>query len=482
MIKRVLCAAVFLCLGVSGARAQDAFLPVFFSPTAYISSTVPLVVPEGTTLQVALVKEVRIQKVGQAIQGRLVEPVFAFDQEVIPVGSEVRGRISAIKGAPGSARFLSALNADFSPTRAVEVTFEEIILPDGKSIPLHAVVTPGSGQTLRLVTTVDNAKKNPAKDAATQRMKQAVHEAKQKWNDAMAQVKQPGKMNRLQRYAVARLPVHPQYIDAGTVYFAELQAPLDFGSKLHRPAAAMETSPPPCNLLAHAQLVTPLDSGTAKKDDPIEAVLTQPLYQSDRLLFPQGTRLKGSVLQAQSARHFARHGQLRVLFHTVVPPDSVERTFDASLEGIQTAQEQNVRLDLEGGTKATPSKRRYVQTGLAVLAATQGHHDSDADEGVTNSSGSVSGGAAAGAAGYKLIGLVAGAFARSGPFALGLGIFGASHSAYTNFVARGDEVVFPKGTAMEVGLWMKEKCDATGNPEEAAKTVASQNPQQGGKQ
>jgi len=479
MTKRILCAAFLLCLGSGGTRAQDAFLPVFFSPTDYISSTVPLVVPEGTTLQVALVREVRIKQVGQPLPGRLVEPVFAFDQEVIPVGSEVRGRITAIQGAPGMDRFLSALNADFSPLRAVEVTFEEILLPDGRVIPIQTIVTPGSGRPLQLVTTADSDKKKTVKDEATQRMKEAVREAKQKWDSAMAEVKQPGKMRRLERYAVARLPVHPQYLEAGTVYFAELQAPLDFGSKLYHPAPAMETSPPPCNLLAHAQLVTPVDSGTSQRDDPIEAVLTQPLFHNDQLLYPQGTRLKGSVLHVQPARHFARHGQLRLLFQEVVPPEGLQQTVDTSLEGIQAGQDQNLRLDLEGGTRPTSSKKRYLRTGLSVAAAVRAYEDSDAEDGVSSSNGSVSRGATAGAAGYRLIGLVAGAFARSGPFAMGLGIFGASRSAYADFVARGQEVAFPKGTSMEIGLWLSEGCANPVSPVEAGRTVATENHSQG---
>ncbi|HXE75195.1 MAG TPA: hypothetical protein VNN18_06125 [Candidatus Xenobia bacterium] len=460
MSKRLLGVVLLLGFNVSAAWAQDAFLPVFSSPLDYLSRTIPLAVPEGATLQVALIDEVRIKQVGQPIQGRLVEAVYAFDQEVIPVGSEVRGRITSLKGASSAQRILYGLNADFSPPRAVEVTFHEIVLPDGRVIPIQTRVTPGSGQSLQLVTTVDNNKKNVAKDLATQKMKEAVQEAKQKWDEATARVKQPGKMRRLRRYALSRLPVHPQYLDAGTVYFAELQAPLDFGSKLHFPRPVNLEYSPPCSLLAHAQLVTPIDSGKAKKDDPVEAVLTRPLFHADQLLYPQGTRLKGSVLHAQSARHFARNGQLRLLFHTVVLPEGMEQTFDTSLEAIQAAEAQNVRLDLEGGTKSTPSKRRYVQTGLSVLAATRGYRDSDAEDGVTSSSGSVSGGAAAGAAGYKLLGLVAGAFARSGPFALGLGILGASRSAYSGFVARGHQLVFPKGTAMEVGLWTGESCES----------------------
>jgi hypothetical protein len=36
-------------------------------------------------------------------------------------------------------------------------------------------------------------------------------------------------MHRAVRIGIAKLPVHPQYIDAGTLYYAELREPLTFG-------------------------------------------------------------------------------------------------------------------------------------------------------------------------------------------------------------------------------------------------------------
>jgi hypothetical protein len=40
--------------------------------------SVALTVPKGTPLQIALDGEVRVQKVGQTIHGRIVQPVYAF--------------------------------------------------------------------------------------------------------------------------------------------------------------------------------------------------------------------------------------------------------------------------------------------------------------------------------------------------------------------------------------------------------------------
>jgi hypothetical protein len=76
-----------------------------------------LSVPVGTPLQIALEREVRVRKVGQVIQGRLVQPVYALDKLVLPVGSEITGHISRIDRVSGKKLTLSILNADLTPTR-----------------------------------------------------------------------------------------------------------------------------------------------------------------------------------------------------------------------------------------------------------------------------------------------------------------------------------------------------------------------------
>src|SRR5581483_1409888 len=44
------------------------------------SETIPLIVPRGIPIQVALDKEIRVRKVGQTIHGKVIEPVYAFDK------------------------------------------------------------------------------------------------------------------------------------------------------------------------------------------------------------------------------------------------------------------------------------------------------------------------------------------------------------------------------------------------------------------
>ena len=264
--------------------------------------TIALSVPTGTPLQIALDREVRVKKVGQPIHARLMQPVYAFDQLVLPAGAEVNGHIARI-GSPGGKRLiLSVLNADFTPARTIEVAFDNIVLASGGHLSLRVAVVPGSGQVIRLVDS-STAKGAPAKNALSAKMDQA----KKQWKQAMSQVRQPGKVHRALRMGIAQLPLHPQYIDAGTLYYAELQEPLKFGDESRKEEAlqAIGSLPPPGSLV-RASLVTPLDSETTKYGAPVEAVVSKPLFDGNHLILPQGARLEGSVLQARPARRLAQ--------------------------------------------------------------------------------------------------------------------------------------------------------------------------------
>jgi type IV secretory pathway VirB10-like protein len=414
--------------------------------------TVALTVAKGSPLQAALDQEIRVKKVGEPVHARIVEPVYAFDHIVVPVGSEIVGEITKIEEISGGKRTLAALNADFTPVRRVEVGFHELVLADGRRFQLHTSVTPGSGQVIELVTAAnEKEKKNAVKDMASEKTKQAKQQAHQEWDNAMNQLKTPGKIRRLERYGEAQLPVHRQYIPAGTVYFAELDDPLDFGSEAVRMTAPMAPSigtALPEGSVVHARLVTPLSSATAHKGQDVEAVLSQPLMDGERLILPQGSRLKGTVKQAQPARRMKKNGQLRIAFSELVPPDGMEQKVVATLEGVQAGKDANVKLDSEGGAEATTSKSRYLGTavslGLAMMATSSGQ-DHDGDAGGHS-------GATGGLGGFKLVGMVVGAAVRSRAFGTTMGAYGAAVSVYSHFIARGREVVFPKNTAMQIGI------------------------------
>lgn len=457
--------AVFLLAGAcaSWAGAQDAPPTPVLVPRPPASSTadaksppsppapsesVALVVPKGMAVQVALGEEVRVRRVGQSIKAHVVEPVYAFDKLVIPTGTVANGSITKIDDISAGKRTLDALNAEFTPAHKIEVEFTEFVFADGKRVPIHTRVMPGSGQVIQFVTAEDDQKKS-VKDAAAEKAKEAKEEAKREWDAAVEQAKEPGKAHKVERYAIAQLPVHPQYIDAGTVYLAELQQPLDFGTEPLTPElAASLTSPPPDGSFVRARLVTPLSSATSQKGDEVEAMLSRPLLDGGRLILPQGTILKGSVIQVEPAHHMSRNGQLRFVFHDLVLPGGLDEKVNAVLAGVQAGKADNLKLDSEGGAQATSPKTRYLQTGIAIgLAALASSGDGDAD---------VSNKAAGGAGGFKLIGIAVGIAARSQPLGIAMGVLGASRSIYIHFVARGRDVIFPENTAMQIGVGVRQ--------------------------
>jgi hypothetical protein len=257
-----------------------------------VQHMVALTVPKGTPLQIALDSEVRVKKEGQPLRGHLMQPVYAFDRLVLPQGTRVPGHISKIGGPSGKQITWSILNADFSPSRPIEVSFDQLVLADGRQLALHTIVIPGSGKVIRLVDS-GSAKNGGTKNALSAKM----DEAKQEWQQAMQQIKQPDKTHRAFQLGVALLPVHLQYIEAGTLYNAELLEPLNFGSEAVKEQTLQSIgTPPPPGSLVRASLLTALDSGTAKRGETVQDVTSRPLFDEDRLILPQGTLLNGAVL------------------------------------------------------------------------------------------------------------------------------------------------------------------------------------------
>jgi hypothetical protein len=263
LLRRFFGASLFVSAAFGATWAQN-LTPRSASPPSSIS----LAVPAGTPLPIVLDKEVRLRKVGQPIHGKIAEPVYAFDKLVVPAGSQVTGRIIAIARVSAQKRTLAALDANLSPYRDVQVSFDDLTLPDGRHMLLQTTVSPASKGVLQFAAAAepDNQnkrdKKTQAKKLASSKVSEARQEISRNWQTAKQQVKTPGKIHRLERYVIAQLPYHPQYLDAGMRYNAELKQPLDFGNESLSPEVLQDFgSAPPPGSVVHALLATPLSSG-----------------------------------------------------------------------------------------------------------------------------------------------------------------------------------------------------------------------------
>ena len=424
------------------------------SPPAAISLTVN----RGVPLRLILTKRLHF-KLNEPVVARIVDPVFAFDREILPPGLQVIGRITALPGVPWRQRLAAILAGDLTPLREPAIEFDTLVLKDGKRIPLQTYVTPGSFSTIRFAVAQPGKKGRLAQARTAAR--QQIDTRKRAVIDA---VKAPGKMQRLGYALLDRLPYHPQTLAAGTRFDAKLLTPIDFGT-VTLPASELGEigSQPAADSVAHARLSAALSSRSAHRGTPVEAILSQPLYSSDRhLVFPESSVLQGEVVQAKAARRWHRNGQLRFLFQEIEPPASALsephiQHVEGPLDSVDVGNTKDkVQMDAEGGTKTVASKKRFIAPAVTLFLAGRGlDNDPVRVHGIaTGAHQTNSGGRAlSGGVGFGLIGAALGQISR--PFAATLGFCGAARSIYTHLIARGQDVEFPANTPIEIRFGLR---------------------------
>lgn len=135
--------------------------------------------------------------------------------------------------------------------------------------------------------------------------------------------------------------------------------------------------------MGQVRLVSSVTSADAKPGDPIEGVLSAPLFSPDsRLILPEGTRLTGKVRRVRRARWFRRGGQLRFTFDEIDPPGAASsahtrRPIMTQVLRAEAATNGNVEIDGEGAAKVTESKKRLLGPMLALAAAVQPQHHAE---------------------------------------------------------------------------------------------------------
>jgi hypothetical protein len=434
-------------------------------------ASIPLTLPAGTPLRIAVDQRARISRAGEIVHGKVVETVYAFDQEVIPAGTVATGHVKSIAPVPGVRRAMAYANGDFTPVRKYEVSFDMVTLPNGKQLPISTTVTPGTAEVVHLVS--NPAKQKGAVGTATDRAKTEakgkVAEAKQQAREGWQKLTAPGKMQRLKEFVVAQSPYRRQYVQPGTRFVADLGEPLEFGTttRTNEQLAALGSEPVPDSTLK-ARLVAEVSSATATRGTAVTAVLTEPLYSpAHQLILPANSRLVGEVVKAQPARKLHRNGELRVVFERIETSEEgvqaqaqlqkeaqaqAERSqaMIGNLEGVEVDKRSNIQLDEEGGAHTTNSKTRYLSTGLAVMLAAAASH-TEVERGTTETAGPGVR-TAAGGSGFRLTGALLSLVAKSTPVSVAIGAYGASMSIYANFLSRGHDVVLPKDTPLEIGF------------------------------
>ena len=189
-----------------------ACVPLFPASAAAQTATddetprIALNIPSGAPLRLYLTKRVS-KRAGAPVEAKLLEPLFAFDREVIPAGTVVQGEVSRTQPIGKWQRVRTIINGDFTPRRSAKVEFTTLILPDRRRLATHTVETMG----------LNSIYMEPRKNQKAQPQNQnggilgmARQTAKDRVNSAIDSVRGPNKKEKLIDFLWSKLPYRPQ--------------------------------------------------------------------------------------------------------------------------------------------------------------------------------------------------------------------------------------------------------------------------------
>ncbi len=418
--KRVVQASLLYCGLCTTAFAQQSGTAV---ERVQISAGVPL--------HVRVVRKARL-RTGAAVHGVLTEPVYVQDRLVLPIGTKVEGSITAVLPADHTIRIRALLNGDFTPLHDPVVNFRTAMV-DGKELALD---TRATIRTVQLVNFTPGGPRpslwKQAKTFAGSRIR-AFHET----------FLAPGKGDRALKFVYGQLPYHPQNLWAGTQLVADLQDSAQVELPVQNPPTlASSTSETLDRIEIKARLIRDLNSDSAKKGDPVSAVITEPVFTPQHeLLLPEGTRIDGTVMQAKASRSFGRNGQLRFVFRSVTRENEAAEQVHGTLTAAEGNKSQNLTVDHEGSVKSNPDKNRILAPLTLAFLAARGH---DRDGGI-GSQGIASNG-------FGIVARIIAVASSNKNIAIGFGAYAFTKSIYFRFLSRGHAITFPKDTLVAVEL------------------------------
>jgi hypothetical protein len=204
------------------------FLPPLqaFAQQAASEVAVPLVMFPGTLLRLKVDGTSIPKHVGELVHARLAQPVYAFDNELLPEGASVTGRIVGFDEVSRMHRFESMLGGHFGSFKRPEVEFDTISTAGEASRRIITDTIPSNGEFAEM--RVSGGRKRGVIRSAASRAKQEIQT---RIDRARNFVRSRHKTRVLRDAALDLLPYRPAMIADGSTFDAVLITPENFGTE-----------------------------------------------------------------------------------------------------------------------------------------------------------------------------------------------------------------------------------------------------------
>jgi hypothetical protein len=429
----------------SSARSLTCASLAVLLPGAIRGQPASIQIAVTTPLSIQLLHHVPM-KTGEALEGRLLYPIYVENRIALPAGTVLRGSVVQLD-SDHSRRIHARLRGDFTPFHTSVVQFNQVVLPDGTLQPIESDRATDGVAVLHLSPPPDQKKRSFLGDQLAQ--------AKQELKETAALFTTPGQGDRLVQFIYTQLPYHPQRIDAGTTWTVELTRPLNLSVCDHppmgsngsavaakqKPDAAAGSAEQDKGWQLHAYLLRTISSAQAKPGDTFQAYVADPVFNSDHaLVVPQGSLMIGEITQAKAARSFGRQGKVRFRFRELRLPGGFTQPVEGTLAGIDSNKKENLQIDSEGGVQQKQSQNRVI-VPLALNFLAGRAFDTDENQVLNRTVASN---------GFGIVGRLAGILANSRNVAAGIGFYAAALTVYDLWLAHGHDVAFVKNTRIEV--------------------------------
>ncbi|HEV7218326.1 MAG TPA: hypothetical protein VGN39_05585 [Terriglobales bacterium] len=390
-------------------------------------------------------------KLGKAVRAHTVEPLYDSNEIVIPAGTVLFGKVSAVTPVSKGKRANAISHGDFTPLHEAAIQFNNLRLQNGSQISILTLPAQASSQVVRFQ---GSHTKRPSL------IRQGWNFVIAQKNQAVTTVTAPGKVDRLKTYVFSQLPWHPEVVEAGSQYDVALLTPVASIEQQEFPGQRLSVAQKDPNInqsaYLHARLQQELSSKTGKRGDLVSAMVTQPVLSAEgQIEIPQGAILRGRVLQAHAAEKWGKNGALRFTFNQVDFPQGAQQQVSGVPAAVDGSKNRSLKLDTEGGVEPDTKKGVMLPLTLGFLALSAFSEDEDGGMGRS----------AVASNGFGLITRIVAISTGSRTVGGVVGMIDTGRTVYSRFIARGRDVVFPRNSQVEVEVGPIHKLSSSGaNP------------------